>query len=335
MNPGLQCLGYVPRDPEQVTLEVPTELGGKIDYVLTGEANTKIAVEAKRAGVNLSEKEINQLRSYFTFSEAVGGVLTNGVDYWLFTDLDKTNVMDATPYHRADVKHLTDNDIHHLETLTRNHVQQSAVHEQARRERYRKLVNEIVDQELDSPSQELLKLIGKKAGIKPLTQPNLKMLEPLVREAISRNRGVAPPPEPTPELPISDGSGAPTTGPGLTPAEKAALTLKRFQGATLFGESLDCKNYTQMLKKVVRALQNRHSNDFAQRVRMEPFFKENRKRQYISTSKGDFQPGDSIREVGGYFLFAHLNARNKVKRARLFLSEFGHDPAELVIHTLD
>ena len=133
IEPLLHCLGFVPRDPEQVTLEVPTELGGKIDYVLTGEANTKIAVEAKRRGVNLSEKEINQLRSYFTFSEAVAGVLTNGVDYWLFTDLDKTNVMDAAPYHRVDVNHLTDNDIHHLETLTRSQVGQSAVHEQAQR----------------------------------------------------------------------------------------------------------------------------------------------------------------------------------------------------------
>ena len=83
------------------------------------------------------------------------GILTNGVDYWLFTDLAKTNVMDSAPYHRVRCQsHLTDNDIHHLETLTRSQVQQSAIHEQAQRERYRKLVNEIVDQELRSPSQE-------------------------------------------------------------------------------------------------------------------------------------------------------------------------------------
>ncbi len=124
IEPLLQCLGYAPKDPEQVTLEVPTELGGKIDYVLTGEANIKIAVEAKKAGVKLSEKETNQLRSYFTFSEAVAGILTNGVSYLLFTDLDKTNVMDATPYHRVDVEHLTNNDVHHLVTLTRGQVQQ-------------------------------------------------------------------------------------------------------------------------------------------------------------------------------------------------------------------
>ena len=151
IEPFLRCLGYDPSHPEQVTLEVPTEFGGKIDYVLTGQANVKIAVEAKKAGVKLSEKETNQLRSYFTFSEAVAAILTNGADYWLFTDLNKANVMDATPYQRVDVKHLTDNDIHHLETLTRSQVRQSAVHEQAKRERRRKLLNEIVDQRIGLP----------------------------------------------------------------------------------------------------------------------------------------------------------------------------------------
>ena len=302
IEPLLQCLGYVPRDPEQVTLEVPTELGGKIDYVLTGEENTKIAVEAKRTGVNLSEKEINQLRSYFTFSEAVAGVLTNGVDYWLFTDLDKTNVMDAAPYNRVDVNHLTDNDIHHLETLTRSQVRQSAVHEQARRERYRKLVNEIVDQELGSPSQEFLRLIGKKAGISPLRKAHLKLLKPLVGEAISRNRRNGPPP-PTPD------------------------TLQ----VSLFGETIPAGAYRQILISVVAELQNRHP-DFAERVLKDPFVKGSRKWQYISKDEKDLSPSHQKVKVGRYFLDVNLSAQAAVTRARRFLGAFGHDSNELVVN---
>ena len=86
--------------------------------MLTGETNVKIAVEAKKAGTTLTVKETNQLRSYFTFSEAVAGVLTNGIDVWLFTDLDKANGMDAEPYLAVDIRNVTDNDIHHLQTLT-------------------------------------------------------------------------------------------------------------------------------------------------------------------------------------------------------------------------
>lgn len=336
IEPLLRCLGYDPSHPEQVALEVSTELGGKIDYVLTGEGNVKIAVEAKKAGGKLSEKETNQLRSYFTFSEVIAGVLTNGVQYWLFTDLDKTNVMDARPYKHVDLKDLTDNDIQHLETLARGHVQQSAVHEQAQRELYRMLVNEIVTQEFDTPSQEFLRLIGKKAGIKPLTKPNLRMLKSLVGEAISRNRGAVLLPDPTPEPPsVGDATESSATGSGLSAGKKSALTRQQFLGATLFGESLACENYTEMLVAVVKALQMRHPEDFAKRVRMEPFYKTNRKRQYISRVQSDFQPGDSLREVGGYFIFAHLSARNKVRRARLLLEAFHHHADELVIHTSD
>ncbi len=350
IEPLLHCLGFVPRDPEQVTLEVPTELGGKIDYVLTGEANTKIAVEAKRRGVNLSEKEINQLRSYFTFSEAVAGVLTNGVDYWLFTDLDKTNVMDAAPYHRVDVNHLTDNDIHHLETLTRSQVGQSAVHEQAQRERYRKLVNEIVDQELDSPSQEFLRMVGRKAGISRLSKAHLQLLKPLVREAISRNRTATSHPQQTPRsLPPDVGhkpppkSSSPTrpdspsaTEPTKrTAGKKAQLTLSRFKGATLLGEDLSAENYRQMLVSVVDKLQNLHPNDFEEWVRKEPFVKKTRKWQYISKDASDFNPSFSRHQAGGYWIDTNLSRKGSVKRARLFLSAFGHDPNELVIYTSD
>ncbi len=331
IEPLLQCLGYVPRDPEQVTLEVPTELGGKIDYVLTGEANTKIAVEAKKAGAKLSEKEINQLRSYFTFSEAVGGVLTNGVDYWLFTDLDKTNVMDAAPYHRVDVKHLTDNDIHHLETLTRNHIQQSAVHEQARRERYRKLVNEIVDQELDSPSQELLKLIGKKAGIKPLTQPNMKMLEPLVEEAMDKYRGVVPSPAPSQPIidppfpkPVVSKPEIKTSGQGRRPP----LQLEK---CILFGRELQVKTFKAMFTEVVtEMIQCQHPHKVAEVVRGSAF--KGRKWWMISTNESDLSPNLDKAQIGTYWVNVHFSAKEYIAHARKYLREFGYDPEELVVH---
>ena len=56
IEPLLRCLGYDTGHPQQVSLEVLTELGGRIDYVLTGLSNVKIAVEAKKAGTTLSVK---------------------------------------------------------------------------------------------------------------------------------------------------------------------------------------------------------------------------------------------------------------------------------------
>ena len=165
IRPFFECLGYDPNDPGQVMPEAAIDAGKKkVDYMLTGKGSVKIAVEAKPACTTLSAADIQQLREYFTFSKAVAGILTNGVHYWLFTDLDTTHVMDSEPYHRVNIKNpndITDNDVHHLEALTRSRLQQDAVREQAQRERFRTRVNEIVDQELASPSQELPEACGQ------------------------------------------------------------------------------------------------------------------------------------------------------------------------------
>ena len=323
IEPFLQCLGYDPSHPEQVTLELPTELGGKIDYVLTSSEKIKIAVEAKKADTNLSQKETNQLRSYFTFSEAVAAILTNGIDYWLFTDSGKTNVMDSKPYHRVDVRNLSDNDIQHLEALVRGQVTQQAVHEQARWEQHRKLVNRIVAQELASPSQELLRLIGRKAGIKPLTKSNLQMLHPLVIEAISHNRG-----ETTSTVPSKLSSPKPVEH---EPVGKSPLTLEK---AFLFGQELQVKTFRGILQSVVTEMMKRHTaNEFSEVV-CRPAFK-GKKWWLISTNQSELSPKlDKVR-IEKYWVNVNFSAREHMALSRKYLKEFGHDPDELVIHTDD
>lgn len=335
IEPFLQCLGYDTSHPQQVSLEVLTELGGRIDYLLTGRANAKIAVEAKKAGTTLSVKETNQLRSYFTFSESVAGVLTNGVDVWLFTDLSKDNVMDAEPYLMVDTRTVTESGLRHLETLTRNRVSKSAIHKLAQEEQRRKLVRGVVTKELNTPSQDFLRLIGKKAGIKPLTKATLESLQPLVAEALSLS--TAPP---LPQNPVIVGPHPPakpsSPSPILTAGQKAAETLKKFQGATLFGDSLPVTNYTQLLVEVAKELLKRHPDRFKELVQEAPFFKPGRKWQWVSRDEEDIFPDNPRRKVGDFFFDVVLSAKNKEKRARLLLERLGHKPEEdLQIHLAD
>ncbi|MYH04888.1 MAG: hypothetical protein F4194_00135 [Acidimicrobiia bacterium] len=336
IEPFLRSLGYDTTHPEQVTLEELTDLGGKIDYVLRGETRATIAVEAKRAGLKLSDKETKQLRSYFTFSAAVAGILTNGVDYWLFTDLHKPNVMDSEPYRQIDITQLGDNDIHHFETLTRENVQQSAVREQAQRERYRTLVDEIVAEELRNPSLEFLKLVGKRAGIKPLTRANLEFLSPLVAEAVAGHLNKEAPTYPPSDAPSDE--SPPTPSPvesPLSPGKKGSITRRQLQGATLFGQARSVHSYREVLTSVVAELQTLHGKGgFAARVLDQRVFR-GRKWWYISTEQHHLGPDRTKSKVGDHWVDTNLNAKNMVRRARLFLTAFGHDPDELVIHTSD
>ena len=338
IEPLLRCLGYDTSHPQQVSLEVLTELGGRIDYLLTAQTNVKIAVEAKKAGTTLSVKETNQLRSYFTFSDAVAGILTNGVDVWLFTDLDKPNVMDAEPYLMVDIRSASQNDLHHLETLTRVRVSQSAIHEQAQRERYRALINRIVTQELSTPSQEFVRLVGKKAGIKPLTKATMESLKPLVSEAISKNRSMTSPPQSKLSPDSSPGNRLPNEqSPPTKPTPPSAATppkLGAFTGATLFGKVIPANSYRQMLLAVVAELQTRHPDGFPERVRDEQDFR-GKQWWFISKELSDLSPRLQKAKVGEYYVNVNFSRRGSVKQAHRFLRAFGYDARVLEIRTSD
>ena len=326
IQPLMKSLGYDTTNPEHVKLEVPTEVDGKIDYILMGETKELIAVEAKRAGLRLSDKGTKQLRSYFTFTDAVAAILTNGIDYWLFTDLHKKNVMDAEPYRKIDIRNLTDNDLRHLEGLQRSEVTQEAVHAQAQQEQYQGLINTIVAQELNAPSPEFLRMIGKKVGIKPLTKTNLDMLQPLVAVAIRRASG-----ESTSEI-LSPVTIASPPAPKPPPTRPKG-TIPPFQSGSLFDVPLDARSYPQMLKAVVAELQSRHT-DFEEVVSDRKKFR-GRKFWMISRNEEDLSPSRSKVHVGGYWVDINLNRKNLIRRAHHFLQTFGHSPEDLVIHPKD
>ena len=179
-----------------------------------------------------------------------------------------------------------------------------------------------MDRELISPSQEFLKLVGKKTGITPLTKPNLELLRPLITEAISRHLRPTHPtgahgPSPQAPSPLSSPTDTSSTDfADLTAGQKAVHTLAKFKGATLFGEPLAVENYTQLLVSVVEGLLTRHPDQFAKLVQKDPFCKPSRKWQWISTNEHDIYPANPRRNIGQYFF--DVGALPKTKRRRRF-----------------
>lgn len=110
IEPFLRILGYEVSDPHYViseyTCDVGTKKGEKVDYALLHNRNVALLIEAKDVKTKLSDKEINQLFRYFGVSSARIGILTNGLDYWFFTDTVKPNVMDTTPFFTFNVLNL-------------------------------------------------------------------------------------------------------------------------------------------------------------------------------------------------------------------------------------
>ncbi|MBF0248669.1 MAG: type I restriction enzyme HsdR N-terminal domain-containing protein, partial [Alphaproteobacteria bacterium] len=100
--PLLRALGYDVFDPQMVvpefTADVGVKKGEKVDYAIKLDGKVIMLIECKPCKSHLSTDHISQLFRYFTVTESRFSILTNGVMYWFFTDLEQQNKMDAKPF---------------------------------------------------------------------------------------------------------------------------------------------------------------------------------------------------------------------------------------------
>ena len=68
----------------------------------------------------IESKYIPQLAKYFRFTQARFGILTDGISYRFFTDLDKPNVMDLKPFFEFNSFDCTDSQVEKLKRFTKS-----------------------------------------------------------------------------------------------------------------------------------------------------------------------------------------------------------------------
>ena len=95
-------LGFNVFDPDEVVLEftadVGTKKGERVDYAIMANGSPIMLFECKHYGVELSKEPASQLYRYLSVTAARLGVLTDGVTYRLFSDIDEPNKMDQRPF---------------------------------------------------------------------------------------------------------------------------------------------------------------------------------------------------------------------------------------------
>ena len=105
--PFLQAMGYDPFNPEEIIPEYTADFGlksgEKVDYAIMHHGIPSILIECKKVDEHLDVGKASQLARYFHASEARIGILTDGVKYLFFTDLEQDNRMDQTPFLQVDL----------------------------------------------------------------------------------------------------------------------------------------------------------------------------------------------------------------------------------------
>ncbi|OAV65643.1 hypothetical protein Barb6_02814 [Bacteroidales bacterium Barb6] len=115
--PFIQALGYDVFNPLEVvpeyTCDIGTKKGEKIDYAILKDGEAIILIECKHWKSDLTLHD-NQLLRYFHVSKAKFGVLTNGIIYRFYTDLEAANKMDEKPFLEVDLTDIKGNQTEEL-----------------------------------------------------------------------------------------------------------------------------------------------------------------------------------------------------------------------------
>ena len=171
--------------PEYVA-DVGIKKGEKVDYAIVLNNNVSILIEAKSVNENL-DKYSSQLFRYFGTSTAKVAILTNGITYKFYTDLDETNRMDTIPFLEINLLNLKNNDITELKKFIKSNFDIDIITANASNLKYAKSIEKVLSDEFNNPSDEFVKLILNKGvydGVK--TQNVLDKYKPVVRKSISR-----------------------------------------------------------------------------------------------------------------------------------------------------
>lgn len=196
--PFFTILGYDVFDPQEFVPEfvcdVGTKKGEKIDYAIMSDGEPIILIEAKRAGMKLQKQQQGQLYRYFSVNRARIAILTNGLQYNIYSDINSPNVMDEEPFFTFNI--LTDDPslfLQSLEQFCKEGLDIPAILSEAVYLKYYTVVEKTFRQDLENPSDELVKYFLTRPEIyngKRITAHTINKYRSVTAEALRKVMGV-------------------------------------------------------------------------------------------------------------------------------------------------
>lgn len=186
--PFFQNLGFDVFNPNIFVPEFTADIGlkkhEKVDYAIFKDNKPFILIEAKHHAQKLDNHH-NQLIRYFNVVDCKFAVLTNGIEYRFFSDLDKENIMDKAPFLTINLLDLKERDIKEIEKFTADNIDSDNILKLANKRKYISLVKSIFKEEISNPSESLVRFFASQMTDKKLTQNVLSEFKPYIKQAFS------------------------------------------------------------------------------------------------------------------------------------------------------
>ena len=186
--PFIQMLGYDIFNPTEVIPEyiadIGTKKGEKVDYLIKNNQEPILIIECKNWKEN-ADAHNSQLHRYYHVSKARFGVLTNGIVYNFYTDLEKPNIMDDKPFLTINLEDLKDSAIKVLESFNKQSYNLESILDSAEALKYIRAIRKEFEKEIENPSDELVRLLVNKFFERPLTANRMQSFKEYTKRALS------------------------------------------------------------------------------------------------------------------------------------------------------
>ncbi|WP_087130042.1 type I restriction endonuclease [Microbacterium esteraromaticum] len=154
-------LGYDVFDPLEVvpefTADVGLKKGEKVDYAIMRDGEVQILIECKPSLGVLKIEHASQLFRYFAVTNARIAVLTNGVQWHFYTDLDAPNRMDAKPFLVLDLLDIDETLITEIQKLSRDSFDLESIISSAEELKYIGALKREIAAQFREPTDEWIK----------------------------------------------------------------------------------------------------------------------------------------------------------------------------------
>ena len=187
--PFFSMLGYDVFNPDEFmpefTADVGIKKGEKVDYAILSEGSPIILIEAKWVKEDL-KKHDSQLFRYFGTTTAKFAILTNGIIYRFYTDLDEPNKMDSAPFLEVNILDIKESQVKELKKFKKDAFSVETIMDTASHLKYTHEFRNVFLNELQNPSDDFVRhfLHGVYTGQK--TAAVIEKFRPIVRDALNQ-----------------------------------------------------------------------------------------------------------------------------------------------------
>lgn len=188
--PFINLLGYDVFNPTEVvpefTADVGTKQGEKVDYAIFKDDEVVMLIECKKYDEDLSDAHTSQLYRYFSVVHARIAVLTDGVLYRFYTDLEESNIMDTKPFLEFNMLDIQPPLVNELKRFTKSAFNLDETLTAASDLKYTKEIKQTLVAQLEAPTEDFVRffLSSVYSGLK--TQAVVQQFTDIVKRALNQ-----------------------------------------------------------------------------------------------------------------------------------------------------